>query len=539
MPNERYDVFLFGFRNDVARARTIEFLDRLPAAAAGPARFGTVTEYPARLFAGVPAETALPLQAALTDLGAQVAVLAATASTGGAVECPPPTTPVAPRAAMSLQPLTLTVAAVLGALVYLWGGGVPLLRPAQPPPLAAPAALRPAPVEAEPRIPPEAVHLNNTALRLADTQEFRDAIATLERARRLDPDNAVLTRNLQTVWLNWGIAALSAGELADAEHHLRAAANLGERADVWRALGVAQLRQADYSGAVTALERALRLEPRDSQVMLALAEAYMRQDKRPEALDLLQRAKEAGAGGDDLDLRLARLSREVDTEWDFVQRDSPHFRVSFADSEDRAAVRLVLAAFEAAYASVGARLKYYPGDRTAIVLYAQRDFHDVTQTPDWAGAAFDGRIKVPVRGLHADDADLERVARHEYAHSVIARLSQDRCPVWLNEGLAVWAEEAADGDRRAWAHATIAGAPLFSLDQLSGSFVQLSPARAQVAYAQSYLAVRSLVDDFGARRIPALLEALADGRGLADAYAAVYPGDLAGFEDRLRARLGS
>ena len=36
---------------------------------------------------------------------------------------------------------------------------------------------------------------------------------------------------------------------------------------------------------------------------------------------------------------------------------------------------------------------------TAVVLYTQRDFHAVTQTPDWAGAAYDGRIKLPVRGL--------------------------------------------------------------------------------------------------------------------------------------------
>ena len=538
MPNERYDVFLFGFRNDVARARAIAFLDRLPRTAAGPSPVGTGSVYPARLFTSVPAETALPLQAALTDLGAQVAVLAATGSTGAAVDSPPPTTPVAPRAATSLRPLTLVLAAALGVAVYLWHSGTPLLQPPLPPPLAPPAAVRPAPVAAEPRLPPEAVHLNNTALRLADTQAFRDAIATLERARRLDPDNSVLTRNLQTVWLNWGIAALSAGQLADAEHHLRTAADFGERADVLRTLGVAQLRQADYGGAASTLERALRLEPRDSQSMLALAEAYLRRDKRPDALDLLQRATEAGVRSDALEQRVARLSREVDTEWDFVQRESPHFRVSFADSEDRGAVRLVLAAFEAAYASVGARLNYYPGDRTAIVLYAQRDFHEVTQTPDWASAAFDGRIKVPVRGLHADDADLGRVARHEYAHSVIARLSQDRCPVWLNEGLAVWAEEATDGDRRAWARATIAGEPLFSLDQLSGSFVHLSSARAQVAYAQSYLAVRALIDDFGARRTPALLAALGDGRSLAEAFAAVYPGDLATFESGLPARLG-
>ena len=129
MPNERYDVFLFGFRNDVARARAIAFLDRLPRTAAGPSPVGTGSVYPARLFTSVPAETALPLQAALTDLGAQVAVLAATGSTGAAVDSPPPTTPVAPRAATSLRPLTLVLAAALGVAVYLWHSGTPLLQP--------------------------------------------------------------------------------------------------------------------------------------------------------------------------------------------------------------------------------------------------------------------------------------------------------------------------------------------------------------------------------------------------------------------------
>ena len=146
MPDERYDVFLFGFRNDLARARTIAFLDRLPSAATGPARLGARTEYPVRLFAGVPVEAALPLQAALTDLGAQVAVLAATPSTRGVVESPPPAPSVAPRAATNLRPLTLALAVALGATVYLWQTGVPLphlplrrRRPRRPRPVMPPS----------------------------------------------------------------------------------------------------------------------------------------------------------------------------------------------------------------------------------------------------------------------------------------------------------------------------------------------------------------------------------------------------------------
>ena len=101
----------------------------------------------------------------------------------------------------------------------------------------------------------------------------------------------------------------------------------------------------------------------------------------------------------------------------------------------------MLDALEDAYDAVGRKFDYYPEARTPVVLYSQQDFHTVTQTPDWAGAAFDGRIKLPVRGLSTDDPGFQRVVRHEYAHSLVAQLAGPRCPVWLNEGLAVWAEE--------------------------------------------------------------------------------------------------
>jgi hypothetical protein len=58
-----------------------------------------------------------------------------------------------------------------------------------------------------------------------------------------------------------------------------------------------------------------------------------------------------------------------------------------------------------------------------------------------------------------------------------------------------------------------------------------------VAYAQSYLAVRALVDQYGARKIPGLLSNLAKNRTLSEAFAATYPGDFAGFEARFLRRL--
>ena len=376
------------------------------------------------------------------------------------------------------------------------------------------------------------------AIQLADAGKFADAVERLEHALRLLPNDPVLTRNLQTVLLNWGLTDLDADKLDDASDHLQRAAQLGQRAEVLRAQGVVYVKQAKYARATAALEQALQMAPQDPRALLALADAYLKQDKRPQALELLQRAKEAGARGPGLDRTVQQLSREVDAEWDFTQQQSRHFRASFADDGDRSAVRPVLDALEDAYDAVGRKFDYYPEARTPVVLYSQQDFHTVTQTPDWAGAAFDGRIKLPVRGVSADDAGFQRVVRHEYAHSLVAQLAGPRCPVWLNEGLAVWAEEDLDGDHEEWAEQHVADQQLFRLDQLNGSFTALPADRVDVAYAESYLAVRALVDRYGARKLPKLLDAILQGHGFSDAYDSVYPGDFAGFEQDFLRQIG-
>jgi tetratricopeptide (TPR) repeat protein len=528
-----FDVVLFGYRNDLARARTLEYIHTLPPAPTGPAPLTRETPLPQRLFTTLELARAQQVCARLEDLGAQVGMLQ--------VGLPPvvgrPVSAVE-REPHRVRPLTLVLVLLLGLTIYL----LPITRP-------VPASRRePVPRPASPleplRAAPERVdapltaQLDAEAIQLADAGKFADAVERLEHALRLLPNNPVLRRNLQTVLLNWGVADLGLDKLDDAAEHLQRAAQLGERAEVLRAQGVVYIKQAKYARATAALEQALQMAPQDPHALLALADAYLKQDKRPQALDLLQRAKEAGARGPGLDKTMQQLSREVDAEWDFTQLQSRHFRASFADDEDRNAVRPVLDALEDAYDAVGRKFDYYPEARTPVVLYSQRDFHTVTQTPDWAGAAFDGRIKLPVRGISASDAEFQRIVRHEYAHSLVAQLAGPRCPVWLNEGLAVWAEEDRDGDHADWAERRLADKELFHFEQLNGSFTTLPAGRVDVAYAESYLAVRSLVDRYGVRKVPKLLTAILQAHSFGEAFESVYPGDFAGFEHDLLRQLG-
>jgi hypothetical protein len=256
------------------------------------------------------------------------------------------------------------------------------------------------------------------------------------------------------------------------------------------------------------------------------------------AVDMLQRAQQHGARGADFEQMKRVVVAEQDAESGFGSMTSPHFAVSFDEGEDNATAQLILSQLEDAYLVVGHRLGEYPEHRTPVVLYAAQDFQRVTHSPGWAGALYDGRIKVPVRGLRGDTPDLARTIRHEYAHSLIMTLSGGRCPVWLNEGVAMWAEEERDGDRQEWAEGAVQLHQPYTLSQLESSFVRLSPTEAAAAYAQSYLAVRHLVARYGDRSLQKLLAAFATANTTADAFREALPIELSSFEEDLRRQQG-
>jgi hypothetical protein len=143
-----------------------------------------------------------------------------------------------------------------------------------------------------------------------------------------------------------------------------------------------------------------------------------------------------------------------------------------------------------------------------VVLYTREQFRDITRSPQWAAAAFDGIIRVPMRDAETKGEDLDRVLAHEFAHALIRSLAARNLPTWLNEGLAT----ALEADDLSWASAAVARADVMPpLSRLSGSFGQLNGAAAQLAYATSALAARRLLDEAGGPAVANLLRDLGAG----------------------------
>ena len=376
----------------------------------------------------------------------------------------------------------------------------------------------------------EAARLNNEAVELGAAGLYEQSVRRFYEALDVEPEHPVLLRNLQTTLFNWGATELQNGENDRAVGLLEEALRAGVTVETLKVLGSAYLQTGSAVEAAAVLEEAAAMAGANAQVLFLLGQAYMDLDRRPEALDFLFRARDAGAPETMVGPLIERLGREVDAEWDFAVEETAHFRISFGDEEQPGTITLIGHALERAYRNVGAKLGAYPPEPTPVVLYARQDFHSLTQTSGWAEGVFDGRIKIPVRGLDAHDPKVNRVLRHEYAHSLVARLGGRSVPGWVNEGISMWAEEEIDGDRHDWAASIVEQTHPVPLRDLVQSFARMPAHQAQLAYAQSYLMIRSLVDRYGAGRLRQLLEELGRKRQLEEAFFDVYHQELARVE---------
>ena len=174
-------------------------------------------------------------------------------------------------------------------------------------------------------------------------------------------------------------------------------------------------------------------------------------------------------------------------------------------------------------------LRLEPGLSRARALLGQV----IYRSGDLIGAirAYDGTIRVPMRGALNDAQELDRVLAHEFTHALIRGLAPHGVPQWLNEGLAT----ALESSDLSWAEKRVreGGAPIaLAAPQLP--FALLAGGQAQLAYAASALAARRLLDEAGGVAILNLLRDLGQGSSFDAAFERRIQRSLAEFERSLR-----
>src|SRR3977135_3523149 len=87
----------------------------------------------------------------------------------------------------------------------------------------------------------------------------------------------------------------------------------------------------------------------------------------------------------------------------------------------------------AAFWRIGKTLGAYPSAPINVVLYTERQFHDITGAPEWAAGASDGQIRRPVGGAAHNLGEFDRVLTHELTHAMLRSVAPRNLPAWLNE----------------------------------------------------------------------------------------------------------
>ena len=315
-------------------------------------------------------------------------------------------------------------------------------------------------------------------------ERARDAIARVERAIGLDPGNASLLR--------------LAGEL-----HLQACNAIRAR---------------------HALEDAETLAPDDATIQRLLGELAYGEERIDEAVRRWERAIALGDDDPRLAARLAKAQREEGVEGEMDLLRDRHFVVKFADGETGAAgeAELALRALEEIRDRVGRELSWFPARPLAVILYSGEEFRQVTGAHGWMGGLFDGKIRIPIRGVARIDARVEKLLTHEYAHALFAEAAPG-APGWLDEGFAQWIAGEWTEDRARAMVTRLNGAPILSFDALEGSFTVLKDgALAEQAYFQAFLAVDYLMDRYRTDDLKSFLSRLAARENAEQALESVY-----------------
>jgi tetratricopeptide (TPR) repeat protein len=317
---------------------------------------------------------------------------------------------------------------------------------------------------------------------------------------QIDPRAALIER---AAW-----NALTAGQAhAAADGFREALAADPKNARLHLGAGMAASLERRDADARDEFERALALEPKLAQARALLGQIQYRMGDRLLAVRTYETL--VAMVPDDRDARatLERWQREADLHDRMQHAVGSHFTVSFEGPAEAALAAEALELLDRAYWRVGQLLGTYPSDPIAVVLYTGEQFRDITRAPSWAAGAYDGVIRVPMRGALDQREELDRVLSHEFTHALIRTLASRGVPAWLNEGLAT----ALETGTLQWAEKQAAAQDPVPLRALQAGFGRFSGAEAQLAYATSALAARRLLEEAGGFAVANLLRDLGEG----------------------------
>lgn len=269
----------------------------------------------------------------------------------------------------------------------------------------------------------------------------------------------------------------------------------------------------NFTEAVPRLKKALELQPKDVKTLELLADCYESLKEAAEevsAWDSLREILEDFDEGEAKDLRERVMYKlgSMAAENAMTMRTGKRFIVYTPAGGEFSYVvdELTDERLEEVYRQVTGDLECIPAFKTSIVVLTPPEFERIKPT-SWAGgfAQSDKSMVLSAdsfpRSNPEDILPSKPLVLHEYTHNIVFVMAEGKCPIWLNEGLAVYSENK-DRDFNEFVPSVPPPEKIMTLKQLEKEFHEIrklgieASGRVREAYQLAGMYVRFMIQSF-------------------------------------------
>lgn len=305
--------------------------------------------------------------------------------------------------------------------------------------------------------------------------------------------------------------------------------------------GLAAMQQMQYEKAISHFEVVLAKKPDSFFELYSIGRCHFELKHIEEAIEYWERALKLANERDKKAIEAAiNQARELlASTSDSTREEDQRFVIHFAGNSQEDLGDVTFEMLEEIFFQVTDSLNFQPEVKINIIFFLTEEYYKVSQ--EWsAGSAQGIQIMVPLKSGYKSPDYVKGLLAHEFTHTIIHLKTNNRCPLWLNEGVAQYQEFNAAYGSPDTIRPDYEGlmqkefvekrnfVDLSRVPSLIGGSSHYDIARGYIA---SYLAVRCMASFYGEQSFDSLLAGLGRGKSLDEAMVEATGKNMTDFQE--------
>lgn len=390
----------------------------------------------------------------------------------------------------------------------------------------------------------------NQGLKALEQGHYEDGINNLEKALIYAPNNKNIISALSLGYNNYGIILSRQPEQIDkAIFNLEKAVQLSPSDTKYRHnLSDLYCRKAlkfyeqekDYNQATKLSNKALEYNADNFLALEILGDCYYFTQELNSALNYWQKAQVLNPESKKLKERVEKVKREMRIESNLARSAADYFEIRLSKKDLPFDASLIRDYLRQVYRELGQNFNYFPKHTVVVLIYSEEEFKKYYPTPYWIGGAYDGKIHLPATTKEFTPYQFKSLIWHEYTHVLVRDLTNNNCPLWLNEGLAVWQASRYSPMDLAELKNALKNGTVIPLVELHEKFAPVNQqGKIYLAYQEAYTLLSFLIERYGFWHIQNVLARIKDQEDMGNILKSVFGLDWVSLEKRWQEYLKS